>query len=387
MLSKHWLWVIVLLVVLLSACGGTVDQARDVTKIEAPPQETEPGCPAKFPVVESNLLQDLLAANGGEVLGGQPREEEKERLLMVPVAWGPDDNSLYFLLYVNDLAADLEVWRYDPAGASYQKIAVIPHVERYRGYHLGLEVPDSRWSPDGEKLAFTLDYAWGQYDLVVLDVAVGKTLRVINRVPAFDWQPDGDALTFVQRGKSGDKGGLLFVYDLKKDRARELAGFRDRQAEDIAYDSRGRLYFTSGEHVFMAETPGSEPLTTGAVLLPSPDRTYLLVLNYPYQNNAVMKLLDTATSQVTILPIGKIPSAPGNVRWGGDHSLQVFGNHMLTLFQVREKHSEQWEFPKEQYVLFHSPDNTRVLISQGSAGQEYAIVRINRADKPSDKGE
>ncbi|KKM09426.1 hypothetical protein SY88_18930 [Clostridiales bacterium PH28_bin88] len=212
-------------------------------------------------------------------------------------------------------------------------------------------------------------------------MAGGKTLRVINRVPAFDWQPDGDAITFVQRGKPGEKGGLLSVYDLEKDRVLELAGFRDRPVEDIAYDPRGKLYFTSEEHVFVAETAGSEPLTTGSVLLPSPDRTHLLVLDYTYENNTSVRILETATGQVNTQPWGEMPFAPGNVRWGGDHSLQVFGNHMLTLFQIREKQSKQWEFPGEQYVLFLSPDNTRALISQGSAGPEYAIVRINRANR------
>ncbi|KKM09427.1 hypothetical protein SY88_18935 [Clostridiales bacterium PH28_bin88] len=156
MLSKHWLWVVVLLAALSSACGRTVDQARDVTEIEAPLQETEAGRPAKFPVVESNLLQGLLAAYGGEVLGGQPREEEKKRLLMEPVAWGLDGNSLYFLLYVNDLAADLEVWRYDLAGASYQKITVIPMSRGTGGITWDSKYP----TPGGVRMARSWPSPW-----------------------------------------------------------------------------------------------------------------------------------------------------------------------------------------------------------------------------------
>ncbi len=79
--------------------------------------------------------------------------------------------------------------------------------------------PDMRWSPDGQKIAFS---AWSQNDASDLYVmnADGSGMQMLTSDPGWDggptWSPDGRALAFTRSPPFG-VGGLIDIYVMNAD--------------------------------------------------------------------------------------------------------------------------------------------------------------------------
>jgi Tol biopolymer transport system component len=76
-----------------------------------------------------------------------------------------------------------------------------------------IEARYSNWSPDGEQIAFALNFNGGAYGIYVIDAKGGDETR-ISDVSANDewptWSPDGTRIAFVSY-RDGD--GEIYVMD------------------------------------------------------------------------------------------------------------------------------------------------------------------------------
>lgn len=105
-------------------------------------------------------------------------------------AWSPLGD---VIAYVSDASGEDEIWLVDHAGGGEARQLTKGHAERLTGM---------RWSPDGERIAFT-DYLGRLHVVTVADGA--ETLVVDDPwwgIGDADWSPDGEHLAFSSRNEA-----------------------------------------------------------------------------------------------------------------------------------------------------------------------------------------
>jgi len=126
------------------------------------------------------------------------------------------------------------------------------------------------WSPDGQRIALTMDDLNGDRQVYTLDLASGETLQVTHGPsPAYfpRWSPDGGSLAF-----STNAAGDFDIYiigaqgegltQLTNDPSDEGIAFWSPDSQFLVFDSdRGGSY---GLYVMRADGGEASPLNTGA---------------------------------------------------------------------------------------------------------------------------
>lgn len=118
------------------------------------------------------------------------------------------------------------------------KSGVSVEIEKPLGAALGIE--DLRFSPDGQRLAYTAAFGLGAEDLFERDLASGETTRLSFdhlKIHGLAWTPDGDGIVYTS-----NRGGPFSLWQIAADGGEPLllpAPFRN--ADGVSIAGTGRL--------------------------------------------------------------------------------------------------------------------------------------------------
>jgi len=143
-------------------------------------------------------------------------------------AWSPDGKTI---AYISDESGEKQIYTVPQRGGDRKKLAT-PSNHRIRGFD---------WSPDSK----TISYMTEENDLVLLDVASGKT-TVVHRgkygtIGGYDWSPDSNWIAFIDT--LDNLQSATFLYDVKAGKV--------HQATDGTYNDTGVAFDLNGKYLYI----------------------------------------------------------------------------------------------------------------------------------------